>query len=98
MKTNEDFDKKYTAVDIESVEFDSETQAGQFETYGDDYKVIHDILDGKIENLGKRNIWTVCDAEDGLVIMAGFRMVNRVFYFVTKEEWADEHEEYKWGV
>jgi hypothetical protein len=89
MKTIIDFDKKYTMSDVESSEFDNDTELGMLETYGSD---LEKVL--KIAKVNPKRVWTVCDSDDGLVIFAGYHLTNRVFYIITDEEWIDVNEEY----
>ncbi len=45
-----------------------------------------------------KRIWTIIDAEDGhtMLIVPGFRLVNRCAFFVSNEEWESMDEEYIW--
>lgn len=92
--TESDWDKKYTADDsVKSAEMDGESQGGMFETYGTD--ITHVV---KLANTEPRRVWTAIDGEDGrLWWVAGYHMVNRVYYIISKEEWESEDEEYRVG-
>ena len=85
--TEEDFDKKYTPDNsIHSKNFDAK---GQLETFGEDIKKVLEIN----KNTPKR-VWTALDGEAGIYFSAGYHLVNRIYYIITKEEWTDEDEEY----
>jgi hypothetical protein len=86
--TVDDFDEKYSQdKSIRSKNFPD--QYGQLETYGNDLKVLKRIF----KKTPKR-IWTFVDSDNGVEIIAGFHFVNRIYYIVTNENWADENESY----
>ena len=43
-----------------------------------------------------RTVWSIVDSAHGLRITAGLHPVNCVLYFVSREPWESEHEEYAW--
>jgi len=58
-----------------------------FETYDNEVEFV------KKQN--NKNIFTLVDCDDSkLHIIPGFHYVNRLGYFITKESWSDENEEY----
>jgi hypothetical protein len=58
-----------------------------FETYGSEIEFI--------KTLPNSRVWTLIEIDyDGMAILPGFRYVNRMGYFITKEEWSDENLEY----
>lgn len=62
---------------------ESESWGGiMFETYGDDYATILTVAEKE-----PRRVWTLVDGEDGTYIVNGFRLVNRIGYFITEKEW-----------
>ena len=50
-----------------------------FETYGEeiDYVLSHD----------NRNVWTEMDGDNGVYIVNGYHLVNRIQYYITEEAW-----------
>jgi hypothetical protein len=64
----------------------AEKQAGEFvedkfETYGQELDYVRSVADTE-----PRRVWTLVDGDDGnLYIVAGYHLVNRVNYFITKE-------------
>jgi len=86
-----EFETKYTYEDaIESVEFDNDTQVGQFETYGEDL----DTVKGVYSKTPKR-VWSMIDNEDGIYLVSGFHSSSdTIYYIITKEEASSENEEY----
>jgi hypothetical protein len=90
--TEEDFDQNYTYdKSIKSAVFDVESQHGMFETYSPD---IDHVLRLANHSLEKRRVWTMIDSDEGMYIIAGYHLVNRIYYVITNEGWADEDEEY----
>jgi hypothetical protein len=89
----DDFDNKYTYDDsLKSKVFDSEDgQIGMFETYGEDIKLILELVNSK---KNKKRVWTMVDSDDGMYLIAGYHLINRIYYVVTKEEWSDQDESY----
>lgn len=64
----------------------------RFETYGPDLAYI--TLLSRTE---PNRVWTVVhDDEDAWYITPGVRYVNRLFFVVTKEAWADPHQDYEY--
>jgi len=50
-----------------------------FETYGAELEYVRRQADA--------NIWTLVQAEDELVILSGWHIVNRLGYFITERPW-----------
>lgn len=87
--TIEDFEKKYTYDDsVSSVVFEKE-QVGMFETYGKDLKHVVDIA-----NRDGQRVWTMVDEDGGMMLVAGYHLVNRIYYIITNEPWEDQNEYY----
>jgi len=55
-----------------------------FETYGDDYATVLTVAEKE-----PRRVWTWIDGDGGSYIVNGFRIVNRIGYFITEKEWAE---------
>lgn len=65
-----------------------------YETFGEE--VAHVL--GVGEKNGFKTVWTVLHSDgrsNAWYITAGFHLVNRIGYLITKEEWSDPNEEYK---
>jgi len=52
-----------------------------FETYGKDLE--------RIMGTNSQHVWTLVDCDGKLVIVAGYHLVNRMNYLVTKNQWRD---------
>lgn len=52
-----------------------------FETYGQELEFVKSA----VENY----VWTYMDGDEGTWLTAGYHVVNRIGYFVTKEPWED---------
>ena len=90
MKTEEDFDKRYTYdTTVISTEFDPESQQGMLETYGDDIKLVL-----KINKKTPLRVWTMVDGDNGMYLIQGYHLVNRIYYVITNEHAQSEDEEY----
>lgn len=58
-----------------------------FETYGEELDFVKEQKNTKV--------WTLIDGESETTwLVAGFHIVNRIGYIVTKKEWTDENEEF----
>jgi hypothetical protein len=53
-----------------------------FETYGDDYATVLAVAEKQ-----PRRVWTWVDGDEHSYIVNGFRLVNRIGYFITEKEW-----------
>lgn len=89
--TEFDFDKKYTYnKKIKSVEFgDEEGYEGMLETYGED---LQQVL--KIAKKHPMKVWTMIDGDDGMYLVQGYHLVNRIYYVITNEDAETEDEQY----
>lgn len=54
-----------------------------FETFGRELN--------ELKKYNVKNIWTIIDACEGLAIINGYHFVNRFGYFITENEWEEEH-------
>ena len=84
----EDFTEKYTTVTNHL----HPEQGDKFETYGTDLAVIKSFA-----NVRTKQVWTVVgsDSSDDVYVIAGFHLVNRIYYLITNEEWQDADEQYE---
>lgn len=93
IKTEKHFDKKYTYdSSIVSEAFDSEDgQEGMLETYKPD---IDQVLKLANSEKNKKRVWTMIDGDNGMYLIAGYHLCNRIYYVITNEEWKNKNEEY----
>lgn len=56
-----------------------------YETYGEELDYIQSFFNKP------RHIWTIIEAEDELVIQAGYWLINRMGYIITERPWEDEY-------
>ena len=57
-----------------------------FETYGTDLDYVLEVA-----ATTPRRVWTLIDSDNGLVIVSGYHIVNRVNYIITKKDWIDDN-------
>ncbi len=55
-----------------------------FDIEGKDLAFIRKVL-----KVSPRKIWTLMDSDNGLVIVCGYHLLNRVKYIITKDNWID---------
>jgi hypothetical protein len=85
------FDVKYTSIRKRSKNFEV---SGQFETYGEDIEYVLRY----IEKHGDKCIWTSVDGDDGDIwIVNGYHILNRICYYITKEDCENPEEQYYMG-
>ena len=90
MKTEEDFDNKYTMdYSIKSIAMCPESQVGMLETYGEDYQTVK-----RVYEQNPLRVWTMVDCDSGMYLIQGLHHVNRVYYMITIEPAESEFEEY----
>ena len=89
--TIDDWEKKYTSDEsIESEAFSGEEgYEGMLETYGSDLETVN-----KITSETLKRVWTMMDGEEGMMLVAGKHLVNRIYYVISNEEYGNEDEEY----
>jgi hypothetical protein len=63
-------------------------EGSKFETYGEELDYVLSIA-----NTEPARVWTLVDGEDGLYIVSGYHLVNRLNYFITKNPCEWEYEE-----
>lgn len=59
-----------------------------YETYGEDWEII--------KNTNPKKIWTLIDCDGELYLSHGIHYVNRLNYFICKNEWDDNERDYKY--
>ena len=57
-----------------------------FETYGDDLEFV--------TQQPNSCVWTELDGDDGVYIVTGYHLANRISYYVTELPWTDDEETY----
>lgn len=86
LKTEEDFDKKYKYDEtVKSDYFDDGD--GKLETFGKDVE-----LAIKLNN--EKRCWTMIETDDVMYLMAGYHLVNRIYYVITTKPYESEDEAY----
>ena len=77
--TNEQWEKTYLPITNPITD-----EGISFETYGDelDYVRSHD----------EHNVWTEIDGDNGVYIVSGYCLVNRIQYYVTEVPWTEDVE------
>jgi hypothetical protein len=76
----EDFDEIYEPIENPL----NEDSGTLFETYGADLDYVLNVA-----NTTPHKVWTLVDSDEGLVIVSGYHLVNRVHYIITKNDWID---------
>jgi hypothetical protein len=56
----------------------------QFETYGDELQYVLQQDD--------KHIWTEMDGDQGISIVSGYHLVNRIQYYITVKPWTEDTE------
>lgn len=56
----------------------------KYETYGDELEYILQQDD--------RHVWTEMDSGEGISIVSGYHLVNRINYYITNKPWTDDIE------
>jgi len=85
-KTEKEFFEKYTPMK-NPIDNNAAFNGTMYETFGEEMDFIN------IQN--DKMIWTIIDEEDTMYILAGRHLVNRIGYIITKEEWENDEEIYK---
>ena len=89
--TDFDFYKKYTLDEtVKSTVFkSSESEKGILDTSGDDLDLALEIA-----NLDPDRVWTMVDSDDGMYLVQGLKLSNRVYFVVTTERAESLDEQY----
>jgi hypothetical protein len=90
MPVQDFFETDYTVnEDITSL---TGLENGYLDTYGKDKEKL-----AVIAEVNPNLIWTVVDGDDDeLYLLAGWHLVNRIHYVITKQPWKDGGEQYVW--
>lgn len=62
-----------------------------YETYGEELDYINSFFKHRNLFLHQRQIWTIIENDDDLVVQAGYHLVNRMGYIVTEKSWNNEN-------
>lgn len=90
MKTEDDFDNKYTMDStVKSEYMCPESQVGMLETFGEDYQTVK-----RVYEQNPMRVWTMVDCDNGMYLVQGLHHVNRICYMITNEPAESESEEY----
>lgn len=75
----------YWLENFEPIASDADNGVTHYETYGNelDYVIKQD----------PKQIWTEVQGDYGTYIVSGFRYINRLQYYITKNKWDDEYTE-----
>lgn len=77
--TWEEWCDKYKPIKNHIVSNDDTTS---FETYGDEVLFVCEQPNS--------TVWTEMDGDEGVYIVAGYHLVNRICYYITEIPWTDE--------
>lgn len=77
--TYEDWCEKYKPIKNHIVPSDDTTS---FETYGDEVLFVCEQPNA--------TVWTEMDGDDGVYIVTGYHLANRICYYVTEIPWTDD--------
>ena len=92
MQNIDDFEAKYTYdSSVASSEFDQEDSPGQFETYGPDLQYVLNV-----NRVDPQRVWTAVDGDDGIYLISGMLLVDRIYYIITNEHAESEDECYSY--
>jgi hypothetical protein len=82
--TMTEWENKYTP--ILNPQHNDNNASIQFETYGDDLEFV--------TQQPNSCVWTELDGDDGVYIVTGYHLANRISYYVTELPWTDDEETY----
>jgi len=57
-----------------------------FETYGEEELFVR--------NTNPKKVWTIVEGDEGIWLIAGFHIVNRLGYLITQTPWKSDDETY----
>ncbi|MDD5141017.1 MAG: hypothetical protein PHY43_12250 [Verrucomicrobiales bacterium] len=85
MKDLDEFEERYELL---KNNFDKSApyEGAWFETYGEEELFVR--------SANPKQIWTIVDSDEGLWLIAGFHIVNRLGYLITQTPWKSENEIY----
>lgn len=85
MESLDEFEERYELL---KNNFDKSAAYGGawFETYGDEELFVR--------NADPKTVWTIVEGDEFLWVIAGFHLVNRFGYLITRTPWASDSETY----
>ena len=82
--TEEQFEEQFTLVE-NHLDDNASWDGAMFETYGEELEYV------QMKARNGNNVWTLVEGDDDtMYISNGMRLVNRMGYFITREEWEGE--------
>ena len=82
--TEEQFEEQFTLVE-NHLDDNASWSGAMFETYGEELEYV------QMKARKGNNVWTLIEGDDDtMYISNGMRLVNRMGYFITREEWEGE--------
>jgi hypothetical protein len=78
--TQDEWEEKY--LPIKNPNNDWGGDYSSFETYSPDVTFVSEQPDN--------TIWTEMDGEDGVYIVSGYHLVNRIQYYITQKPWTED--------
>ena len=75
--TWDEWSAKYRPIKNHLVDYDTM----QFETYGEELEFVCQQPNA--------TVWTEMDGDDGVYLVSGYHLVNRINYYVTEIPWTD---------
>ena len=82
--TEEQFEEQFTLVE-NHLDDNASWSGAMFETYGEELEYV------QMKARKGNNVWTLVEGDDDtMYISNGMRLVNRMGYFITREEWEGE--------
>ena len=83
--TEEQFEEQFTTVE-NHIDDNAGWNGSMFETFGEELEYVKTV-----NHLFRNNVWTLVEGDDDtMYISNGMRLVNRMGYFITREEWQGE--------
>ena len=82
--SEEQFYEQFTPIE-NHIDDNASWSGAMFETFGKELEYV------KIKAQSGNNVWTLIEGDDDTwYISNGMRLVNRIGYFITREEWEGE--------
>jgi hypothetical protein len=85
VKNLDEFEKRYELL---KNKFDKSAayEGAWFETFGKEELFVR--------NTNPKKVWTIVEGDEGIWLIAGFHIVNRLGYLITQTSWLSENEIY----
>ena len=82
--TEEQFEEQFTLVE-NHLEDNAPFDGAMFETFGEELEYV------RMKAEKGNNVWTIVEGDDDTMYYSnGMRLVNRIGYLITREEWEGE--------